>query len=75
MIVKRLNPDALKNALQKIGPEKIAQDRMRQKGVSFVFEIQHLPLSAALILKQEYHKRWGRFCHAKRLYFSQRAFL
>ncbi|MFP6044505.1 DNA polymerase III subunit delta' [Helicobacter pylori] len=51
MIVKRLNPDALKNALQKIGPEKIAQDRMHQKGVSFVFEIQHLPLSATLISK------------------------
>ncbi len=53
MIVKRLNPDALKNALQKIGPEEIAQNHMRQKGVSFVFEIQHLPLSATLILKQE----------------------
>ncbi|ADZ50298.1 Dihydropteroate synthase [Helicobacter pylori 2017] len=43
MIVKRLNPDALKSALQKIGPEKIAQTHMHQKGVSFVFEIQHLP--------------------------------
>ncbi|TPH52192.1 dihydropteroate synthase, partial [Helicobacter pylori] len=53
MILKRLNPDALKNALLKIGSEKSAQTHMHKKGVSFVFEIQHLPLSATLILKQE----------------------
>ncbi|GAA7623475.1 dihydropteroate synthase [Helicobacter pylori] len=53
MILKRLNPDALKNALLKTGSEKSAQTHMHKKGVSFVFEIQHLPLSATLILKQE----------------------
>lgn len=43
MIVKRLNPDALKSALQKIGPERIAQDRMHQKGVSFVLKSNTCP--------------------------------
>ncbi|WP_033760059.1 dihydropteroate synthase [Helicobacter pylori] len=65
MTLKRLNPDALKNALQKIGPEKIAQDHMHQKGVSLIFEIQHLPLSAALILKQEAISVGGDFATPK----------
>ncbi|WP_104713370.1 dihydropteroate synthase [Helicobacter cetorum] len=74
MTLKRLNPNALKTALQNIGSEKNAQAHMYKKGVSLVFEIKDLPLSATLILKQEALSVGGDFATPKDCILAKKSF-
>ncbi|AFI06534.1 dihydropteroate synthase [Helicobacter cetorum] len=74
MTLARLNPNALKTALQNIDSEKIAQAHMYKKGVSLVFEIKDLPLSATLILKQEALSVGGDFATPKDCILAKKPF-
>lgn len=61
MFLKRIHPDSLKQAIKNIGSDLQGQKIMDKKGEIILFEVKHLSLSGAMILKQEALSAGGDF--------------